>query len=345
MRTPVAVGVVGATDRATALARAFSDLPQATLRWICDENSLRRLTSAADGTALTNDLDDLIEDEDLDAIVFASAGLASRGRAHAALEADKHVYIDGPLALTSAEANELVEAAERRDRRLWAQSPGLLGAAGRQLHGLVERGALGEIFYLHARRFVHRLDDGSDLLWRSAAETVALVLALLGDEPIEVLGRGESYLARGRPDVVFAELRFATGIAAHMHLSCLEGDEVEQLSVVGSELTAVLDRGSPGRELSLYSVGSGARSFDGLLVEPGSVVALSLPRDDATRAACARFVTSVRSPGDAHSGREAATVVAVIEALERSCRWRGDLQPVAARSAPAEQNVIELRGH
>jgi predicted dehydrogenase len=343
MRTPLAVGVVGATARAAALVRAFSELPQANLRWVCDERLLRRLTGSAEATAWTTELDDLIDDEELDAIVFASPGGASRGRARAALEAGKHVYIDGPLAMTSAEANDLVETAERRDRRLWAQSPTLLDAATCQLRALVERGALGEIFYLHARRYVQRVDDTSDLLWGSGAETVALQLHLLGDEPIEVSARDESYLGPRSADVFFGELRFATGIAAHIHLSCLEGDTVDQFSVVGSELTAVIDRGKPQRELSLYAVGDTARSFDGLSVEPGSAVALSLPWEDATRAACARFVTSVHSPGDAHYGREAAAVVAVLEALERSCRGRAEVETLTPPTALPEQKVSELR--
>jgi predicted dehydrogenase len=344
MRTPVAVGVVGAGPRATALARSFFELPQATLRWICDESSLRRWSGSSERPAWTIEFDDLIGDEQLDAIVFESPSMAGRGRARAALEADKHVYIDGPLALSSADANELVRAAERRGRCLWAQTPALFGAATRRLRGLVEQGALGELFYVHANRYVQRDEDDVDLLWGIGAETVALVLDLLGDEPIELLARDESYLGLRGADVVFAELRFATGIAAHMHLSRLEGDTVERLSVVGSEMTAVLDSSDPQRELLLYASSPTMRSLDGLAVEPGSALALPLPREDATRAACERFLMSVRSPGEVRHGREAATVAAVIEALDRSCSRGGDVERHAPQAPQPKHNVIELRG-
>jgi predicted dehydrogenase len=245
MRTPVTVGIVGDTDRSTALARAFSESPLSSLRWITDERSRPRWTGGGLRTAWAADFDTLLHDEELDAIVFASTAVAAQGRAREALEADKHVYIEGPLAFTAVEANELVYVAERRDRCLWAQSTPLLGSSTLQLRALVEREMLGEIFYLHATRFVRSEEAAFDLLWGVGVETVALALDLLGDEPVDARGHHESYRGLGHHDLVFAELRFATGAAFHMHLSCLEGDTVDRFAVVGSELTAVLDAGTP----------------------------------------------------------------------------------------------------
>jgi predicted dehydrogenase len=342
MRTPVTVGIVGDTDRSTALARAFSDSPLSSLRWITDERSRPRWTGGGLRTAWTADFDTLLDDEELDAIVFSSTAVASQGRAREALEADKHVYIEGPLAFTAAEANELVRAAERRDRCLWAQSTPLLASSTVQLRALVERELLGEIFYLHATRFVQSEETASDLLWGVGVETVALALDLLGDEPVDVRGHHESYRGLGHHDVVFAELRFANGTAFHMHLSCLEGDTVDRFAVVGSDLTAVLDSGK-SRELSLYTVGDATRCFDDLSVAPGSAVALSLPQEDATHAACTQFLKSVRSLRHAH-GRQAAIVVGVMEELARPESHDEPAEWPSPRVADGEQTVVELHG-
>jgi predicted dehydrogenase len=343
MRTPVTVGIVGDTDRSTALARAFSESPLSSLRWITDERSRPRWTGGGLRTAWTADFDTLLDDEELDAIVFSSTAVAAQGRAREALEADKHVYIEGPLAFTAAEANELVHVAERRDRCLWAQSTPLLASSTVQLRALVEREMLGEIFYLHATRFVRSEETASDLLWGVGVETVALALDLLGDEPVDVRGHHESYRGLGHHDLVFAELRFATGTAFHMHLSCLEGDTVDRFAVVGSDLTAVLDSGKR-RELSVYTAGDATRSFDDLSVAPGSAVALSLPQEDATQAACARFVKSVRSVRHAQHGRQAAIVVAVMEELARPDSRRDPVEWPSPRVADGEHTVVELHG-
>ena len=343
MRTPVTVGIVGHTDRATALARAFSESPLSSLRWITDERSRPRWTGGGLRTAWSADFDTLLDDEELDAIVFSSTAIAAQGRAREAIEADKHVYIEGPLAFTAAEANELVRAAERRDRCLWAQSTPLLASSTTQLRALVERELLGEIFYLHATRFVQSDEAASDLLWGVGVETVALALDLLGDEPVDVRGHHESYRGLGHHDVVFAELHFATGTAFHMHLSCLEGDTVDRFAVVGSDLTAVLDSGKQ-RELSVYTTGVATRSLDDVSIAPGSAVSLCVPPEDATQAACTRFLKSVRSLSHAH-GRQAAIVVGVMEELERPDAHHDPAEWPSPRVADGEQTVVELHGH
>ena len=185
MRTPVTVGVVcGVAGLGAALARTFDELPQSSLRWVCDEAPRSSSVGYGPATAWTSDFDELLQDEALDTIVFASSELAGRGRALAALAADKHVFVDGPLAASSIEADELVAAAAKRSRRLMAHSPALLRPSVLRLHRLIDRGALGEIFYVHARRFALRPEQNANVLWDLGAETIALVLDLLGDEPV-----------------------------------------------------------------------------------------------------------------------------------------------------------------
>ena len=340
MRTRATVGVVcGGPDGGGAVARAFAALPQASLRWICDETQQVAWAQSTTGTSRTLNLDDLLRDEQLDAIAFESTALTSGGRALAALEHDKHVFVAGPLAQTSAEADDLVEAAERHDRRVVAHNSALLRSGPRRLRRLIERGVLGEIYYLHARRYSHRVDKRPELLWTLTADAVALVLDLLGDQPLEVDARGETYIGGAGPDVIFASLRFATGITAHLHLSRLEGEEAEHLSVVGSELTAVLDIAEPSRELTLHA--NGPHVFDDFDVEQGGTITFWLPQNDPLRLGCAEFVASVRSPGHHQGAREAAATIAALEALTRAyaqCAPEG----LVPRKRAVDENVIAL---
>lgn len=344
MRTPVTVGVVcGANGVGDSLARAFDELPQASLRWICDAATRASSIGYGPATAWTRDLDELLQDEDLDAVAFASAELAGQGRALAALAAEKHVFVDGPLGSSSAEADTLVAAAAHGNRRLLARAPALLRPEVLHLHRLIDRGALGEIFYVHARRAALRSDPDLDLLRDLGLDMVALTLDLLGDEPVEVIAHGESYLGRRRPDVIVATLRFATGIGVYLHLSCLEGQSADRLSVVGSKSTAVLDAADPERPLSLYVNGSAPSMFDELPVEPGDKVAFRHAPEDTVRLACSRFLTAVRSKGDLSSGREASAALAVVEALELSCLNRGAAAAVAPHGTAPERNVVAFR--
>jgi predicted dehydrogenase len=344
MRTPVTVGVVcGPNGVGDGLARVFDDLPQASLRWVCDD--ARRASSIGYGpaTAWTMDFDELLQDEDLDAIVFGSSDLAGRGRMRDSLAAEKHVFVDGPLASSSAESDELVELAARGSRRLMASAPVLLRPEVQRLHRLIDRGALGEIFYVHARRFA--LPSGTDapLLRTLGLEVVSLLLDLLGDEPVEVHARGESYLGRHAPDVVVARLGFATGIAAFLHLSNLEGESADRFAVVGSKATAVLDGADPEQPLSVCLNGSTATAFDELPVDSGDRVIYRVAAEDPLRQACSRFVTAIRSQGELPFAREASAALAVVEALEASVLNLGAPESVSRRITTAP-NVVAFRG-
>lgn len=341
MRTPVTVGVVcGAAGLGDALARTFDALPQATLRWICDD--VKRASSIGYGpsTAWTRDFGQLLRDESLDAVAFASPELAREDRALAALEAEKHVFVDGQLRVSSEEADALVAVAARGSRRLVAQPRALLRPEVLRLHRLIDRGALGEIFYVHARRSALQPDSELDVLRDLGLDLVALTLDLLGDEPVEAVASGESYLGRQQPDVIVSTLRFATGITAYLHLSCLEGESAERIAVVGSKATAVLDTADSERALAVSVNGSAPSLFDELPVEPGDKVMFRQEREESLSLACSRFLTAVRSTGDTFSGREASAALAVVEALEQSCRNRGSVEPVASRAAERERNVV-----
>lgn len=340
LRPPVAVGIVGAAEHGADLVRAFQGLPQTSLRWLCDEATLRPWSRSAFGAAWTKSIDDLLDDEELDVIAFAGPQ-AARRNAREALLADKHVFVAGPLAQSSAEADELADLASERSRRLWAHLPSVEHPAARRLHALVARQRLGELFYVRAQRFVSREDATPDLLWGPGADVVALVLDLVADQPIEVVARAEAYLEPPRADVVFAELRFATGVAAHIHLSRLEGEVANRLSVAAAAGAAIVDPGAPGRELALHGA-VGDLAGDGAPVEPGRTLAYALPADDPTRSACARFVGAIRSPGETLHGRAAAATVGVVESLALSCA-SGGVPGALVRSEPATRNVLAFR--
>ncbi len=340
MRTPVTVAVVGASAATHDLTQALVALPQASVRWICDVSSAStKVPFLAAEPIWTLNLRDVLEDEELDAVVFTARDAAGAGLVKSALEAGKHVLIEGPLCISSLAADELVDIATRYDRRLWVHTPCLGRPAVRRLHSLVEQGALGEIYYLHGLNYSAGSDNDVDLIWGLGAESVALVLDLLGDQPIEVTAKAESYLGR-RPDVVFAELSFATGITAHLHLSRLERAAAEQLSVVGSDLTAVLERSDAGDELSIRVSGVSTQRFGELVLEQGSSIRLHIPPDTSLRDTCMRFLMRVRSPGDVPPARGAAAVVAVVEALENAPGRKAEDE---AAPVPQASNVVEFR--
>ena len=105
----------------------------------------------------------------------------------------------------------------------------------------------------------------------------------------------------------------------------------------------MLDSGNPDRELSLLVTSPTPGVFDDVSVEEGGRIEFRLPAEDTLQLGCTRFLTAVRSRGDLPYGREASAVLAVVEALERSCAAGGSPESIAPKLARHEQNVIAFR--
>jgi predicted dehydrogenase len=342
MRAPVNVAIVG-TAGASELAQVLSDLPHVRLRWFCGHGagareSLVRAAWQSPALMTTTELSDVLDDEEVDAVVFDTDPFTRGNGPAEALAADKHVFVRGPLATNVVAADQLVALAEGHDRRLRAYHEAPFTPGARRLRSLIDAGALGDLFYLTGSRS-GVAGPGTHVLWQWGAGLVALVLDLLGDQPVEVSARGESHVRADVLETVVADLRFATGISASLHISGVDRAPAARLTVVGSQLTAVVDA-EERRELALYGSSMPAPpDEDGL----GSTVTYPpLTAADPLRTALEGFVAAVRSRANLGGARESAAVVGVLEALQRACSSQSATEPF--RFAQDTQ-IIQLRAN
>jgi len=271
---------------------------------------------------ITADLDELLDDDELAAVVIATPSATHADLVERALDAEKHVFVETPMALSVDRASFLVRRAERNGRSLMVGNDVLFHPAVRKLKELITGGALGEIFYLYGnRQYLGSTRSDENVLWNLGAQDLSVLLYLLDDQPIEVGACGESYVQGGIHDVVFCYLRFATGISAHFHLSWLDPHTVRRLTAVGSERMAVIDDMEIERKLTIHDKSATLRRTENLgeyvQVSIGDISCPRLPDDEPLRLQCEHFVSAVSS-GRASGARESAAVVGVLEALQRS---------------------------
>src|SRR5205085_11001721 len=88
----------------------------------------------------------------LRAIVLATPASTHAKLTREALLAGKHVLVEEPIAMSSAEVEELIRLAEFGSRVLMVGHTFLYNPAVRLLRDLVKSGELGEIYYAHAQR-------------------------------------------------------------------------------------------------------------------------------------------------------------------------------------------------
>ncbi|MGA0122775.1 MAG: Gfo/Idh/MocA family protein [Gaiellales bacterium] len=329
---PIRVGIVGLGYWGPNIARALASTPGCELAWACDldAGNRARIEGRYPGTVLTDRLEDLLEDDALDAIVVATGAPSHHALGMRVLEAGKHAFIEKPLALTVADARALVGAAEERGRVLMVGHLLRFHPVFQRLQEIVDAGQLGRVLYLYTNRLnFGKVRADENALWSLAPHDISLALALAGERPSEVSARGEAFLRDGVEDVVFGYLHFPSGLVAHLHVSWLDPHKSRKLTVVGSEGMAVFDDTDVERKLTVYEKASSPSRFDTWgefqALRTGDVKIPQVPNGEPLLQETTAFVEAVRrGTADVASGDEGLAVVEVLNALQASLERRGE---------------------
>jgi len=319
----VQVGLVGLGFWGPNLARNFDDLPGATLAWLCDSDEERRVGVAErfPEAHTTADLDDLLNDPDLEAIVIATPVVTHHALSKQALEAGKHVFVEKPMALEGEDAEELVQLAEERDLVLMPGHLLLYHPGVRKLKELVDSGELGRVLVVYGnRQNLGQIRKDENALGSLGAHDLSVILHLVGEEPVECHAHGASLLGEVE-DVVFCYLTFPSGIVAHMHLSWLDPHKMRKMTVVGAAKMAVFDDMELDRKVTVYDKAAeqAMGTYGEWRTRTGDIWIPKIANDEPLRLECEHFLGLVRGEGDRfEAARDGVAVVRALTELQRS---------------------------
>jgi len=185
----IAVAIVGTGDWGANLVRNFAVLPGARLVALCDADSerLRRTAARYGGARAVETVEEVAADPQIQAAVVSASAASHHALARALLIAGKDVFVEKPLALSVADAEELVALAAEHQRILMVGHLLLYHPAVRYLKDLVQRGELGDPYYVTSQRLnLGKVRRDENALWSFAPHDLSVILHLLGAEPIDV---------------------------------------------------------------------------------------------------------------------------------------------------------------
>jgi len=328
----VTVAVIGVGGWGKNLARNYHEIPDCRLKYICDldPEKLARLSQQLPGTNATSDLEAVLDDYEVQAVVIATPGPTHYALCKRALEHGKDVYVEKPFVLQVEHAEDLIEIARRQQRVLMVGHLLEYHPVINQLRELIQNNELGDIYYIYTQRLnlgTVRRDENA--LWNFAPHDISAILYLLNREPTDVCARGQSYLQRGVEDVVFMTLNFADKSMAHVHVSWLDPHKVRKLIIVGSRKMAVFDDVEGTEKLRIYDKGAAQNADYNSFAEYvslrfGDVLIPYVKVAEPLRLECQHFLECVRTRqqprSDGHDGRR---VTKVLDAAQRSLRMNG----------------------
>ncbi|HVV51276.1 MAG TPA: Gfo/Idh/MocA family oxidoreductase, partial [Polyangia bacterium] len=281
---PVGVALVGAGPGGQTLGRAMARLPEVDLRWICELEPGRRAAAAgiAAGARLTGALEEALADPRVAAAFVAVDSPRHHPVGLQVLQADRHLLVEKPLALTVADAAELSALADARGRVLAVGHLLLHHPAVRRARQLVAEGALGETLWLEAARLAPGSGRTGSAWWTLAPHDVSLALHLFDAVPARVTAVGGAGRAPGEETVVWATLHFGDGRLAHVHAARHAAEKRRGFSVVGTRRALSFDELAGGGALRVHDPsGAGAAAHGD---------AVPIDAADALAAQCRHFV-------------------------------------------------------
>lgn len=318
----VGLAVYGAGRWGKNLVRNFAALPGAELRYVCDMSEAARelVRTHYPRTTATDDVSLALADPQVDGVVIAAPAPLHFKLAMASLEAGKHTFVEKPLALSTEEAEEMVELARDRGLKLMVGHLLKYHPAVDYLKRMLANGDVGEVLYLYFQRVnlgIVRQDENA--WWSLAPHDISIACHLFEAEPVTVTARGHDYLQNGVEDVVFANLKFADGRMANIHVSWLDPHKIRRLTLVGSQKMVVFDDMQAAEKIRIYDKGavrSSVDSFDeAITLRVGDIHSPKIASDEPLRRECQHFVDCIEQDLEpASGGAEGLSVVRVLRA-------------------------------
>ena len=183
MSDPVRTAIIGYGYWGVNLARNIAQASTTSLVGIAEPDAGQRAKAGTDhpGARCYENLDEVLQDDMVEAVVLATPASLHEPMALACIEADRHVMVEKPLADTSAGADRIVEAAERSGVVLMVGHTFLYSPPVRLLRELIDNGELGRIQYLYSQRLsLGRIRRDCNALWNFAPHDVSIMMYLLG---------------------------------------------------------------------------------------------------------------------------------------------------------------------
>jgi len=330
----IGVAVVGAGNWGKNLVRNFAALPDVELRYICDLDTRVRDTMAAlyPRATVTSDLEVILADAAVDAVVVAVDVGLHYAIARAAIEAGKHTYVEKPLTLSSTDSQTLIELAAARGVKLMVGHLLEYHPAVTYMKEMIAQGAVAQPLYLYCQRVnLGVIRQTENVWWSLAPHDISVACYLFDAEPVSVSASGQAYLQAGIEDVVFANLKFADGRMAHMHVSWLDPHKIRQVTLVGSQKMVVFDDMAATEKLRIYDKGADVRRgiesyVEAITLRTGDILIPKIPSVEPLRIECQHFIDCLLNDTTPRSdGTDGLRVVKVLEAGSASLARGGGL--------------------
>jgi predicted dehydrogenase len=328
----VRVGVIGYGYWGPNIVRNLHGQKNVQPVMVCDSSpaALGRARKAYPGMQTVSDPLELLRSPDIDAVAVITPVWTHYELAKLALENGKHVFIEKPFTSSSAQAQELVELAARKNLTIMVDHTFLFTGAVRKIRELTDSGALGDLYYYDSLRVnLGLFQHDVSVIWDLAPHDLSIMDHVIKAEPQAIVATGEKHL-NGVEDVAYITIYFPRNIIAHINVNWLSPVKIRTTLIGGQKKMVVWNDLVADEKVRVYDKGVQISSGEGirdLLVSyrSGDMWAPQLEQLEALHVELDYFAECImKSQVPFNDGHAGLRVVRMLEAAEQSIR-KGEL--------------------
>jgi predicted dehydrogenase len=326
-------GVIGYGYWGPNIVRNLRNLDGCQVVGVCDLSAAarKRIQHAHPGIPMYADANELLISPEVDAIAVITPVWTHYELTKAALENGKHVFVEKPFTSNAAQAEELINLAERKNLKIMVDHTFLFTGTVRKIRQLLDDGTLGKLYYYDSTRVnLGLFQHDVNVIWDLAPHDLSIMDYLIKDEPEAIVASGQSHL-NGLEDIAFITAYFPNGIIAHINVNWLSPVKIRTTLIGGEKKMLVWNDLEADEKLRVYDKGVNVTTQQGLYnllvnYRSGDMWAPRIEQCEALQVELQYFVDCiVKDEMPFNDGIAGLRVVKMLEASGESLNKRGAL--------------------
>jgi predicted dehydrogenase len=312
------IAVVGCGYWGKNLVRNFSEL--GALCSISDPNSEIAEQHVSQYNVKKSSFTEIINDPNIKGVVLAVPAHLHASMAIDAMNKNKHVFVEKPLAMNEVEAELMIATAKKNKVQLMVGHLLQYHPIFKTIREYVKEGKVGEINYIYSNRLSYgNIRTEEDVIWSFAPHDISMILSLTDQVPEYVSTNAISILQKNIADTATIHLQFKSGLKSHISVSWLHPYKEHKLVVVGQSAILVFDDTKSWQEkLALYPYDA-VSSKNLINLKNSNVQYIKVSEEEPLKNECQHFIDVVEKDiQPLTDGAEGLRVLKVLSAASRS---------------------------
>ena len=325
------IGVIGYGYWGPNVVRNFCRLENVEVTSVSDKDNsrLKRLKKDYPAIERIHDYHDIVNSREIDAVAIITPVSTHYELAKKSLQNGKHVFVEKPFTATIAQAEKLIELAEKKNLRIMVDHTFLFTGAVRKMKEVIDEGMLGEIYYYDSTRVnLGLFQHDVNVVWDLAPHDFSIMDYLIDDKPVALTANGKSHVY-GYEDVAYITAHFQNNIIAHFNVNWLSPVKVRSTLLGCEKKMLVWNDVSVDEKIKIYDKGVKMKNKEGiydLLVSyrSGDIWTPRVAQKEALGFETEYFIDCITNDkipiNDGHAGLQ---VVKMLNACDRSLKNNG----------------------